>query len=202
MSANFVHLSVHSEFSMRDGIVRVADLIKNAADLKMPTVALTDRSNLFATVKLYTKALKAGLKPLVAAELYLFDADNEKQPISTISAFCLNKTGYKHLTELVSTAYLQGQGPGQPTITWSQLVEKNAGLLILSGGCYGNIGQALLANDKAHAEKLLQQWQTVFQDRFYIELQRTQRPNEEDYLHAVLPYAEKYQIPVDRKSVV
>lgn len=200
--ANFVHLAVHSEYSMSDGIVRVKDLVKLAAADNMPAVAISDRSNLFATVKLFKNAPAAGIKPIIAAELYLHDAEQKKQPISQFTAYCLDATGYKHLTELVSEAYLTGQGPGIPTITWEQLIAKKQGLLILSGGCYGDIGQALIAGDTERAESLLQRWSEAFPDLFYIELHRTQRINEEDYLHAVLPLSAKFDVPVVATNAV
>ena len=202
MTANFVHLSLHSEYSMSDGIISIKNLVKMAENFSMPAVTITDKTNLFATVKLFTAAMKAKIKPLIAAELYLFDATHDKQPISQFTAFCLNSLGYNHLTQLVSEAYLTGQAPGIPTITWQQLVDKQAGLLILSGGCYGNVGQALIANDHDKANHLLQQWQSVFQDRFYIELHRTQRHHEEGYLHLVLPLSEKYDIPLVATNAV
>jgi DNA polymerase III subunit alpha len=190
---HFVHLKCHSEYSIRDGIVRVRELVAEAANRQMPAVALTDYTNLFALVKFYKQALSHGVKPIVGAQMLLRD---EKQ-VTQVTLLCQNNVGYKHLTELVSIAYLQGQSrEGIPEITWEQLVEKSNGLIVLSGGRHGDVGQAILDKNKNRAGQLLSRWINAFGDRYYLELVRTERQDESTYLHGAVALALEYDIPV------
>ena len=193
MQAKFVHLKCHSEFSLVDGLVRVGDLVAATASDDMSAVAVTDLNNLFALVKFFKKCLAQKVKPIVGAELVVHD----DECVFKVTVLCLNNTGYLHLTELISRAYVEGQQrTGQPEVQWSWLQEKNAGLLVLSGGREGDVGQALLADDLSLAESRAQRWQQTFPDRYYIELVRTQREGESRYLHAALALAEQQQLPV------
>lgn len=192
MSADFIHLKLHSEYSVVDGIVRLDDLIAAAVDNQMPAVAITDRVNLFAMVKFYRKALAAGVKPIIGADIILQDGEDE----SEVTLLCQNQTGYHHLSELVSKAYLQGQASGKPCVQWQWLKAANQGLIVLSGGCHGDVGLALLANKPQQAAELLQRWKHTFADRYYLELTRTHKAQEKEYIHAVIPLAKQYQVPV------
>jgi len=193
MSSSFVHLKCHTEYSVSDGLVRIPDLIDRCVDMKMPAIALTDRMNLFAWIKLYKRALSKGIKPIAGADLLLVGEEN----VCAFTAYCLNETGYLNLCELLTLGYTQGQErAGVPTVKWEWVERYQDGLLILSGARFGDIGQALLANNQAEAQRHLQRWHRLFADRFYIELQRTGRPQEEAYIRAVLPLASACHIPV------
>src|SRR3990167_4224269 len=188
----FIHLKTHSEYSLVDSIVDIDTLITRAVENKMPAVAITDRMNLFGLVKFYKKALDAGIKPIFGADLIL----KQDKEFFLLTALCKNKNGYANLRELISQAYLQGQVNNIPTIQWEWLQAHYDGLIILSGGRYGDVGRALLADDMPLALQRLQRWKKIFPDHFYLELQRTNRADEERYLQSALTLAEKFLVPV------
>ena len=192
MTAEFVHLKTHTEYSLVDGIVRLDALVKQAATDEMSAVAMTDRMNLFGLVKFYKKVTAAGIKPIIGVDLIVKDEKN----FCLATALCKNDQGYANLRELISKAYQEGQIKGQPTILWEWLVDASDGLIILSGGRHGDIGKAILAQDQALAEKRLQRWQKTFPDHFYLELQRTNRATESTYNQGAISLAEKFQVPV------
>ena len=195
MNPRFVHLRLHTEYSLVDGTVRVKPLMKTAAAQGMPAVALTDQCNLFAMVKFYKAALAAGIKPIIGVDAWIRPALESDQP-SRMVLLCMNNTGYQSLTQLVSRSYLDGQHGGMPMIEVDWLREHASGLIALSGGREGDIGRALLAGNIMHAKELLRAWQQIFPNRFYLELQRTGRGGEEEYLHAAVGLALASQTPV------
>jgi DNA polymerase-3 subunit alpha len=193
----FIHLRVHSEFSLVDGIIRVKPLVDKVTELGMPAVALTDQSNLCALVKFYQAAINAGIKPLFGADIWLQGEQNQQTPYPLRALLLVqNQTGYHNLTQLISLAYTQGQTTDKPLVSYDWLAQYNEGLLALSGGSQGDIGQALLMADQATAEQRLAWWQQHFANRYYLELQRTGRSGEEDYLHQVITLAERFNCPV------
>ncbi|MEH6358411.1 MAG: DNA polymerase III subunit alpha, partial [Pseudomonadales bacterium] len=194
-AATFVHLRIHTEFSLIDGLARVKPLIKAVTEDGMPAVAVTDQSNLCALVKFYSKAREAGIKPIVGADLWLDNDQNESQPFR-ITLLVINSAGYLNLTKLISQAYLEGQRQGRPIVQREWLEQQNEGLIILSGAREGDVGQALLGDEASEAEELARQWQQYFPERFYIELQRTERNDEDRYLHLAVALADKLELPV------
>lgn len=191
-AAQFIHLRTHSEYSLSDGIVRVKPLVKKAKALGMPAVAITDRVNLFALVKFYRAAIAEGVKPIVGADLRLIEDD----VCYSFTAYCMNQTGYHNLTALISKAYVDGQVNDERTVTWAWLQAHHEGLLILSGGVQGDIGQAIVKDQPMIAEQKAQRWKSLLGDRFYLEITRTERENESDYLHAAVGLAEQLSLPV------
>lgn len=190
--SSFIHLKVHSEYSIVDSVIRVDQLLQRIVDLKMPAVALTDEVNLFALIKFYREALNKGVKPIIGAELIL----GEDKELFRFSVLCKNQIGFRHLIQLLSRAYLEGRQCEQALIRWEWLMEVTEGLIILSGGRQGDVGQALLQNRNFLAEKRLARWLKYFPDRFYLELQRTQRDQEEEYIYSAVKLALAYNIPV------
>lgn len=188
----FVHLRVHSEYSILDGLLRIKPFVERVAEFNMPAVAITDHVNLFGLVKFYRAALNVGVKPIIGADLVL--QENQDQFIFT--ALCQNQQGYRHLTQLISKAYLQGQVNGMPTVCWQWITEACGGLIILSGGRNGDVGHALLSGKTTSAEHYVQRWLHYFPDRYYLELQRTNRMQEKEYLHAAIALAQRFNIPV------
>ena len=188
----FVHLRLHTEYSLVDGVVRIGPLMQRVAELEMPAVALTDQSNLFAMVKFYRAALKQGVKPIFGVDAWL----KEKDGLSRVVLLCQNRTGYLNLTELVSCSYREGQHAGRPCLEYDWLAERNAGLIVLSGGVHGVLGHALAGGNQVLAEKQLAFWQQHFPDRFYLELQRTGRENENAHVEQAVELALRQQIPV------
>ena len=195
MNPRFVHLRLHTEYSLVDGTVRVKPLMKTAAAQRMPAVALTDQCNLFAMVKFYKAALAAGIKPVIGVDAWIRPALDTDQP-SRMVLLCMSNAGYQNLAQLVSRSYLEGQHGGMPMMEVDWLREYSTGLIALSGGREGDIGRALLSGNMMQAKELLRAWQQIFPDRFYLELQRTGREGEEEYLHAAVSLALASQTPV------
>jgi DNA polymerase-3 subunit alpha len=193
MQAEFIHLRVHSEYSLTDGLVRVGPLMEKVAELDMPAVAISDRCNFFGLIKAYKAAARHGLKLIVAADFELLHDDERR---TQLSLYALGDQGYRNLTILISKAYQEGQVLGRPLIRWEWLRAASHGLLALSGGRRGEVGQHLLAGRTVEAEAACREWMVLFPDRFYLELQRTGRTDEEDYLHAAVSLAEQLDCPV------
>jgi DNA polymerase-3 subunit alpha len=195
MQQRFVHLRVHTEFSLVDGLVRVKPLMKALPARGMCAVAVTDYCNLFATVKIFKSAVDAGIKPIIGSDL---PCHNPESPdiVSSLVLLCQNAQGYKNLTCLVSKAYQEGQHQGQPRVRNQWIEEYSEGLIALSGGRFGDIGQAILANDDALARTRALHWHTFFPGRFYLEIQRTGRPDEALYNEKLIALAEELQLPL------
>ncbi|MEJ2611383.1 MAG: DNA polymerase III subunit alpha [Candidatus Thiodiazotropha sp.] len=195
MPASFVHLRVHSEYSLVDGLVRVKPLVKQVAENGMPAVALTDQSNMFALVRFYQAALAAGVKPIAGVDAWINNPDDVNTPYRLV-LLVQNQAGYKNLTRLVSRSYREGQHLGKPLMERAWLAGNTEGLIALSAGRHGDVGRALLAGNHAEAERLLKQWLELFGDRYYLELHRTGRPDEERCLHDSVALALDYGVPV------
>ena len=192
---SFIHLRVHSEFSLVDGLPRVKPLVKRAAELKMPALAVTDQFNLFALVKFYKAALAAGVKPIAGADLWLFNEQDVAQP-QRLTLLAQHLDGYRVLSRLLSRGYQEGQHQGVPMLRAEWLEEENAGLIALSGGREGPLAGALLAGNESEAKAQMQRWLGLFGDRFYLEVQRTGRPGEAEYNDAAVHLAAEQGVPV------
>jgi DNA polymerase-3 subunit alpha len=176
---SFVHLRLHTEYSLVDGIVRVPELMAAVAAAGMPAVALTDQSNLFAMVKFYKEAQAAGVKPLIGVDAWIREPGERAAP-SRIVFLCQNLKGYRHLTQLVTRSYLEGQQRGAPMLERSWIThEVLQGLIVLSGGAEGDIGRCLARGRDDEAQRCLERWQAFCGDRFYLEVQRTGRAGEQ-----------------------
>jgi DNA polymerase-3 subunit alpha len=185
----FVHLRLHTEYSLIDGIVRMPELMTAVASAGMPAVALTDQSNLFAMVKFYKDAQQAGVKPLIGVDAWIREAA-ERAPPTRLVLLCQNLTGYRNLTQLVTRSYLEGQQRGAPMIERAWLTaESLGGLVVLSGGPDGDIGRAIARGREDEAARCLDAWLDLCGDRFYLEVQRTGRPGELVYTEAALDLA-------------
>ena len=196
MSHQFVHLHVHSEFSLVDGTARIKPLVGAVADKDMPAVALTDQSNMFALVRFYKAAMAAGVKPICGVDLLIRNPEDVNQPFRLVLLVQSN-TGYRHLTELVSRSYQEGQHLGIPMLECSWLTPHNCeGLIALSGANEGDVGRALLAGNGALAEERLRYWQERFGDRYYLQLVRTGHEGEEACLHQSVELAMQHDVPV------
>ena len=195
MDFPFVHLRLHTEYSLVDGVVRVKPLVAAVAEQGMPAVAVTDQSNLFAMVKFYRAAIAKGVKPIIGVDVWLANEEEPTQPTRLV-LLCQNNAGYKNLTQLVSRSYTEGQHRGIPILQPAWLEHHSNGLIALSAGREGDVGRALLSGDEALAHQRLSRWQQLFPDRYYLELQRTGRPEEEAYLHAAVALALDTNTPV------
>ena len=195
-SPAFVHLHLHTEYSMVDSTVRIPALMEQCAEHGMPAVALTDKNNLFGLVKFYRKAITAGVKPLIGLDLRLLNEDEPNRPY-TLVLLVQNRDGYRNVSELVTRSYIEGQVRGEPLARREWLnAESCNGLIALSGGLHSDIGHALHANHADQARERLEAWKAVFPDRFYLELIRTGRAGEEACVQASLELAGQTGTPV------
>ena len=195
MSPEFVHLRLHTEFSLVDGIVKIKPLVKRLVSLNMPAVAVTDHANLFALVKFYKAAMGQGIKPIAGSDVLIFNPEEPAAP-HRLTLLVKNRTGYITLMELLSKAYQEGQHQGVPMLRPEWLEASHDGLIALSGAMQGDIGKALLAENTNLAMQLAQQWGGLFGQSFYLELQRVGKPEEERYIAAAVDLAIATGLPV------
>ena len=194
MQQEFVHLHLHSEFSLSDGIIRIEELVEKSSDLSFSAVALTDLTNLFGLIKFYRLARKEGIKPIVGSEIKVAkDLDSQA---GSLVMLVKNKTGYTNLTRLVSKAYVEGQVSGEPIVKFSWLEEYSEGLIALSGGINGHVGQSILGGNEAQANSRVDYFKSLFKEDFFIEIQRLGKSNETEYNRKVIDLAMEKKIPL------
>ncbi len=191
----FVHLRLHTEFSLIDGLVRVKPLVERTAALGMPAVAVTDHCNFYGLVKFYKAAFAAGVKPIFGADLLVVDEQDDERA-TPLSLLVMNDAGYRNLTQLISLAYTAGQQLGVARVRREWLAERAEGLIALSCGAAGDVGQALLSDRKEQARQRAEYWMQVYPGRFYLELHRTGREGDERHLHAAVALAAELSCPV------
>ncbi|MDV2858216.1 MULTISPECIES: DNA polymerase III subunit alpha [Oceanimonas] len=195
MTPGFIHLRIHSDFSMVDGLAKIGPITARVQELGYPALALTDEMNLCGLVRFYGDAHKKGLKPLVGADFWLQSEEMGEQ-LFRLTLLAMDNTGYQNITQLISRAYLRGHIQHRPVIDKAWLAELSDGLIVLSGGREGDVGTYLLKGNQALAEQCLAFYQQHFPDRYYVELLRTGRPDEESYLHMAVALAAEQQLPV------
>lgn len=185
----FVHLGVHSEYSITDSIIRIPELVKAAAADNMPALALTDLSNLHAAVKFYTHCLSHGIKPIFGSDVRIID---EQQHVTLLA---MNDKGWRNLTELVSKGYTDGLKLDIPILDKEWIFAQSEGLIVLLG-INSDVGHALCSSNPQKADPLIESWQQHFGDRVYFAISRTQRPNEEHFIQEVLTRLPQYPLGV------
>ncbi|WP_137917732.1 DNA polymerase III subunit alpha [Hydrogenophaga sp. 2FB] len=201
----FTHLRLHTEFSVVDGTNRIDDVVAAAAADGQPALAITDLSNLFGAVKFYKEARGAGIKPIIGAEVMLQGFSEETagampgahQPAAPrVLLLVQDKQGYLNLSELLARAWTRNDGRGGALVQRDWLQECNAGLIMISGAQAGPVGQALVQGDAERAADLALQLSTIFTHRFYIELQRAGRADDERHVTAAVQLAARLHLPV------
>ncbi|WP_299022936.1 DNA polymerase III subunit alpha, partial [uncultured Tepidimonas sp.] len=201
----FVHLRLHTEFSIVDGTTRVDDAVARAAADGQPALAITDLSNLFGAIKFYKAARSAGVKPILGAEVWLDGLGVDArvaggagpQPVvPRVLLLVQNARGYLNLCELLSRAWTRGVVREQAHVQWAWLQERHEGLIVLDGAAAGPVGQALLAGDEARAADVALRLAQVFAHRFYLEVQRAGRADDERHVQAAVPLAARLGLPV------
>ncbi len=170
-------------------------MTRHVADAGMPAVAVTDQCNLFSMVKFYRAALSVGVKPIIGVDVWIAN-DTETERPYRLTLLCKNKTGYLNLSQLVSKSYLQGQHRGIPMLEMDWFTGCSEGLIALSGGREGDVGCMLLAGNKELATQRATFWSELFPDSYYLELQRTGRENEAEYILQACTLAQELQLPV------
>ena len=192
----FVHLRLHSEFSVVDGTNRIDDAVQVAADDKQPALALTDLNNLFGTIKFYKQARNMGVKPLLGAEIYLESLTQDANHLSKMILLVQSQQGYLNLCELLSRGWTQNVHKAVGVIKLAWLQELSQGLIALSGAQSGAVGQALVQGDLSRASELALQIAGIFPHRFYIELQRAGRSDDEAHVVSAVQLASHLNLPV------
>jgi DNA polymerase-3 subunit alpha len=195
VSPAFIHLRLHSEYSVTDGIVRLDKAVERAAADGMPALALTDLANLFGMVKFYKAARAGGVKPIIGCDAWIANEADRDKP-HRLLLLVRNHAGYLLLCDLISRAWLTNQHRGRAEIAKSWLRENAEGLIALSGAQGGDIGHALLADNFERAEALAQEWSAAFPGAFYIELQRAGAPNTEMLVTRSIGLASRIGLPV------
>ena len=195
MKENFVHLHLHTQYSLVDGLLRIQPLMDAVVEAGMPAVAVTEQGNMFSLVKFYQQAQKSGIKPVIGVELKIRDDEPDGSDYNLV-LLCQDLDGYHNLTRLITRSYTEGQIQGVPHVSRQWLRDATGGLIALSAGRAGDVGQALLKGNHELAKNLLAEWLELFPDRFYLELQRTARPGEEPCLEETVNLAASFQVPV------
>ena len=191
----FVHLRLHTEYSLVDGLVRIKPLIGRVAELAMPAVAVTDACNFYGLIKFHKAAIAAGVQPIFGVDLMIKDADDPDRAYP-LCLLAMSQTGYQNLTLLISRAYTEGQHLGLPYVSKHWLEETAEGVIALSVGAAGDVGQALLGDRAELAAERARYWMRLYPQRFYLELHRTGREGDETHLHAAIKLAQDLQCPV------
>jgi len=195
MSSPFIHLRVHSDYSMMDGLNKVKPILGKVAEYGMPAVAITDQMNMCGLVKFYSEAHNLGIKPIIGTDFWVTNEVFGDEPFR-LTLLAMNNEGYKNITILISKAYLRGQLAHRAVIDQEWLAEHSEGVIVLSGGLNGDVGVGLTKNNSKILDASLAFYTTHFADRFYLELVRTGRAGEEDYLHRAIALAEQHGLPV------
>src|SRR5512132_2418323 len=165
----FVHLRLHSEFSIADGTVRIDDAVAAAVADRMPALALTDLSNTFGLVKFYKAARAAGVKPIIGCDVHVTHAAERDAP-TRVLLLAQSRDGYLRLAEWLTRAFRTNQHRGRAEMRREWFAEGTAGLIALSGGRDGDVGAALLQGNAAGAVKSAREWAKLFPGRFYLEV--------------------------------
>ncbi len=191
-SVDFVHLQCQSEYSVKNSLVRVSNLIDSVKESGMKSVALTDDMSLFSAIKFYQKAINAGIKPIIGAKISLpFD-----EGYYDVLLLCQNHEGYLNLSELISKAYLNEQGISIVSVTEEQLITHQKGLLMISSPTSSDISKLLLSNDFKTAKNKALNWKSIFKDRYYMSVQRTDRPSDESLLNLIIDLGLEVEVPI------
>ncbi len=192
----FIHLRLHTEFSVVDGTNRIDDVIAAAVADGQSALAITDLSNLFGAIKFYKQARAKGTKPIIGCEIFLEGLGGDSTALSRMVLLVQNKQGYLNLSELLARGFTQNVVKNQAVIKLAWLRELNEGLIALSGALAGPIGQVLVQGDQARALELALQLAGIFPHRFYLELQRCGRPDDESHVIATVQLAARVKLPV------
>jgi DNA polymerase-3 subunit alpha len=192
----FIHLRLHSEFSITDGIVRLDDAVKRAQKDNMPAMGMSDLMNLFGMVKFYKSCRNKGIKPIVSADIWLENEEDRDKP-TRLMLTVKNREGYRRLCELLTQAFTHNQYRGRAEIKRAWLEQgDNSNLLCLSGAHLGDVGVALAMGQREEAMRRAQYWESLFPDSFYLEVQRVDNAQVESVVQATLWLAGETGLPV------
>jgi len=192
---SFIHLRLHSEYSIVDGIVRIGDAVEAAKRDNMPALGLTDLNNIFGLVKFYLAARSKGIKPVIGSDVFVSNDAERNQPFRLL-LLCQSNTGYLRLCDLLTRAHLENQNQGRPEIRKEWLQGGTEGLIALSGAQMGEVGTTLLNGNLGRARLLAQEYAGLFPARFYLEVQRCGHAREEFHINETVKLAAELALPV------
>lgn len=190
---SFVHLQVHTEFSIQDSVVKIPALMKKVADLKQPAIAITDTHNLFGSLKFYQAAIKEGIKPIIGATITVL---HPKQQRSRLIVLCQNDTGYLNLSKLLSRCHLTSPVEGEVLAKASWINEHNEGLIAIFDAFHGTVFDKLTHQDTRLLNQCLKAWQQSFPNRFYIKLQNINKPHDISLCQQLIQIAQTHHLPL------
>ncbi len=191
---HFIHLRLHTEYSVADGLVRVDEAVKRARESGMPALGLSDLSNTFGWVKFYRAARGAGIKPIFGCDVWVTNAADRNRP-SRLLLLVQHREGYRRLCDLLTRAYLENLHRGRAEVDPAWLRDGTDGLLALSGGDSGNAAQALLDDKPDAARAAAEAWAALFPGRYYLELQRFGQPHAERLIDGLLDIGAALKLP-------
>ena len=202
--SDFVHLHLHTQYSLGDGAIRIPEAIAKAKDYKMPALAITDHGNLFGAMEFYSTAAASGIKPIIGCEVYVAPGSRFTQPTKHVEPhshhlilFCENGKGYRNLCRLVTKGYQEGLYENKPRIDTELLQEYNHGLVCLSSCLKGEIATLILADDDKGAEAKASWYRDVFDDgRYFLEIQENRLDEQRKVNRSVLNLAGRLNIPL------
>uniref|UniRef100_A0A1B0C7E6 Polymerase/histidinol phosphatase N-terminal domain-containing protein n=1 Tax=Glossina palpalis gambiensis TaxID=67801 RepID=A0A1B0C7E6_9MUSC len=193
----FIHLKVHSDYSIIDGLSKIENILYQAKKFCMPAIAITDFTNIYGLIKFYNTAHNFGIKPIIGADFLLKNnIQCQKENLSEITILVSDNFGYHNLIMLISKAYQIGFNNNCPTIIREWLIEHSKGLIVLSGSVFGELGKYFKKNEKSNIIDCINFYKKYFYNRFYLELERIGYKHEEEYIQFALKISLKYHIPV------
>jgi len=198
---SFVHLHVHTEYSLLDGMCRIGDILQKAKDQGMPSLAITDHGAMYGVFKFFVKAQEIGIKPIIGVEMYkaknsLYDKNQDDRDRFHLVLLAKDLEGYKNLMKLTSIAHLEGFYY-KPRIDFELLKKYHKGIIALSACLAGEIPQALMHNQNKEAEQLLEKYLDIFKDDFYLEIQRHPGVEELDAVNReLINLSRKFSVPL------
>lgn len=194
-SAPFVHLHLHSEYSLVDGVTRIHPLIERVKEQGFPAVAITDHANLFCMVRFYGRAIAAGIKPIIGVDLPI-SPTSATDPVGSMVLLAMGDRGYRQLTRLLTRFYSGDRSTANPAAERAWFDDGITDLIAISPGPSGDVGQALLHGRMDQAKRRAERWADIFEDRFYLGVQRTEREADEPCLEASLDLASEFSLPI------
>ena len=195
MKNNFIHLHLHSEYSISDSLIRISDLVEKVSDRKSPSVSITDHNNIFSLVKFYKKAIKNGIKPIIGIEIDIKDTESSNESFRIV-LLCKNIIGFNNLSNLITDSYVNLNENNKFVVLKDDLVKRSEGLIVLSGGIYGDLAHAIKSGKNDLIESSISYWKKNFSNNYYIEITRTGKDFEDEYIAQALDISEKYNIPI------
>lgn len=193
---NFVHLRLHTEFSIDDGILHVEDAVRLAKSDEMFALAITDLNNVFGLVKFYKYCRKNGIKPIIGAEINVLTDDNDEMHYK-ILLLAKNYVGYRQISELITRAYSDGKINDMPYVSESWLLNSvYSDIIMLSGAILGDVGKLIILNKFDQALQKASMWSKVFPNNYYLELQRFANLDADQVLIHSIEIANKLELPV------